>query len=126
MQFFIGLIVGSLISCLLYKHVAARRAVNLKEMHRREFQELIAKINHEGPIKYGVSVVGLMNLILWAIQNSIINLEKLYAKKDWNTKDVTTELREIVMVELRMLCDQIDNYIVAVRDHLKDYNHHQE
>lgn len=133
MEFFIGVIVGFLIFLPYYilsmrkkDRQHAKSLISLREEHRKEFEELIAKINHEGPIKEGVSAVGLMNLILWAIKNSITTLEKLYANKDWNTKAVTTELQEIVMVELRLLYIKVSDWVEAVRNHLRDYNHKQE
>ncbi len=137
MGLLIGLIVGLLFSvpaCMVVRILTKQESdqlhaielQKLKEEHRKEFEGLIAKINHEGPIKDGVSAVGLMNLILWAIKNSIKSLEELYAKQDWNTKEVTTDLQQIVMVELRLLYSKVSDWIESVRNHLKDYNHKQE
>jgi len=133
MEFLIGFIVG-LLACIPVYILTKRKSdqrhameiLKLREEHRMEFQELIAKINHEGPIKEGVSAVGLMNLILWAIQNSIKNLETLFINKDWNTREVITELQQIVMVELRLLYNKVSDFLESIRTHLKDYNHRQE
>lgn len=137
MEFLLGFIVGCslMFPVIFIVRFHTRRKVDqehakhilvLREEHRKEFEELIAKINHEGPIKDGVSAVGLMNLILWAIKSSIKTLEQLYENKDWNTKEVTTELQSIVMVELRLLYNKVADWIESVRNHLKDYNHKQE
>lgn len=137
MEFLIGFIVGcSLMFPVIFIvrfHTSrkkdqehAKQISILKELHRKEFEELIAKVNHQGPIKDGVTALGLMGLILSAIKHSINNLEELYAKKDWNTQGVITELQEIVMTELRLLYNKVADFIESIRNHLKDYNHKQE
>jgi hypothetical protein len=109
---------------LTEKHAA--EMARLQEAHRQAFQDLISKVNHGGPIKEGATALGLTNLISWAITNTINNLQKRYEARDWNTAEPITELREIVMVELRLLHNRITAYSEAIRTHLREYNHKQE
>jgi hypothetical protein len=94
----------------------------LKRIHSQQFQDLIGRMNHEGMIPNAASALGLMNLILWAISNSISGLEKLYENKDWNTKEVITDLRGIALLELMLLHKKLGDFLEAKRNVLRDFH----
>lgn len=94
----------------------------LKRIHSQQFQDLISRMNHEGMIPNAASALGLMNLILWAISNSITGLEKLYENKDWNTKEVITDLRGIALFELMLLHKKLGDFLEAKRNVLRDFH----
>lgn len=97
----------------------------LKQAHQQEFADMIHRMNHEGPIKEGSSAHGLTYLILWAIENSLIILEALYKKQDWNTMEAISNLRGIAMVELQMLHQKLGDFLESKRNVLRDFNQHQ-
>jgi hypothetical protein len=97
----------------------------LKQAHQAEFADMIHRMNHEGPIKEGSSAHGLTYLILWAVENSLIILEQLYTKQDWNTMEAISNLRGIAMVELQMLHQKLGDFLEAKRNVLRDFNKQQ-
>jgi len=97
----------------------------LKRLHQSEFSDMIHRMNHEGPIKEGASAQGLTYLILWAVENSLIVLEELYTKKEWNTTEAISNLRGIAMVELQMLHQKLGDFLEAKRNVLRDFNRQQ-
>lgn len=132
----LGLLIGFVLaSCLwfpgfilAYRRVIRRKMEEideLKRVHQAEFADMIHRMNHEGPIKEGSSAHGLTYLILWAVENSLIILEALYTKKDWNTKEAISNLRGIAMVELQLLHQKLGDFLEAKRNVLRDFNGHQ-
>jgi hypothetical protein len=87
-----------------------------------ELSELVNKMNHEGPIPNAASAMGLLNITLWAINNCIDTLNRLMQNKDWNTKEVTSNLSGIVMVELSLLYKKLNEFLESKRNILKDYH----
>lgn len=108
-----------------YCKVKVREIVDLKRQHTEQFAQLIHRMNHEGPIPNAATSAGLLNLILWAISNSINELQKLREKRDWETSAVITELREIGMQELSLLHKKLGEFLESRREILKDYDKHQ-
>ena len=110
-----------------YSRKRVRRQLSeMKEKHRKEWEDLIHKLHHNGAIPKGATSLGLIELILLAISRCISSLEKLFHAKDWNTEPVITELRSIAMVELSLLHKQLGDFLESQRNHLKDYQHKQE
>lgn len=103
-----------------------RQIAEMKENHRKEWEDLIYKLNHSGTIPKAATSLGLIGLILSAILRCINSLETLLANRDWNTGPVIIELRGIVMVELGLLHKQLGEFLDAQRNHLKDYQHKQD
>lgn len=97
----------------------------LVEKHRQEFEDMIHKINHEGPIPDSATTRGLIVLILSAMTRSIDSLQKLYEKQEWNTKEIITELSGIQNVELVILYRKLQDFTDSVHKVLKDYDHLQ-
>jgi hypothetical protein len=108
-----------------FTRVKVKEIEEIKLIHQREFSELIHRMNHEGMIPNAATATGLMNLILWAVSNSIMTLEKLYANKDWNTQEVITNLREIAIEELGLLHKKLGDFLESKRNVLKDYDRQQ-
>jgi hypothetical protein len=106
--------------------VKVREIIELKRMHEERFQQLIYRMNHEGPIPKSATAAGLLSLILWAVSNSISELQKLRARQDWDTSAVITELREIGLLELRMLHKQLGDFLESRREILKDYDNEKD
>ena len=100
--------------------------VIMKETHRKEWEDLIHKLNHTGQIPKAATSSGLIALISLAISRCISSLETLLANKDYRTGPIITELRGIAMVELSLLHKQLGDFLEAQRNHLKDYQHKQE
>ena len=133
---YLGLLIGFVLaSCLwlpgfvlAYRRVIRKKMAEieyLKQAHQAEFADMIHRMNHEGPIKEGSSAHGLTYLILWAVENSLIILEQLYTKQDWNTTEVISNLRGIAMVELQMLHQKLGDFLEAKRNVLRDFNRQQ-
>ena len=133
---YLGLLIGFVLaSCLwlpgfvlAYRRVIRRKMEEieeLKRLHQSEFSDMIHRMNHEGPIKEGASAQGLTYLILWAVENSLIVLEELYTKKEWNTTEAISNLRGIAMVELQMLHQKLGDFLEAKRNVLRDFNRQQ-
>ncbi len=133
---YLGLLIGFVLaSCLwlpgfalAYRRVIRRKMAEieyLKQAHQAEFADMIHRMNHEGPIKEGSSAHGLTYLILWAVENSLIILEQLYTKQDWNTMEAISNLRGIAMVELQMLHQKLGDFLEAKRNVLRDFNKQQ-
>lgn len=121
--------IGFLLAMLLYK-----RRINIllgafkigQELNRREWEEMINRLNHSGAIKEASTLVGLMNISLWAISRCIITLELLLQRKEWNTEPVIVELQKIMANELSLLRKKVSDYLDSMRETLKSYNHKQE
>lgn len=114
---------------LIFRKFTRRKVQEIEEIkavHQQQFSELIHRMNHEGMIPNASTATGLMNLILWAVSNSIMTLEKLYANKDWNTLEVITDLRTIAMEELGYLHKKLGDFLEAKRNVLRDYDKHQD
>lgn len=133
---YLGLLIGFVLaSCLwlpgfvlAYRRVIRKKMAEieyLKQAHQAEFADMIHRMNHEGPIKEGSSAHGLTYLILWAVENSLIILEQLYTKQDWNTMEAISNLRGIAMVELQMLHQKLGDFLEAKRNVLRDFNRQQ-
>jgi len=133
---YLGLLIGFVLaSCLwlpgfvlAYRRVIRKKMAEieyLKQAHQSEFADMIHRMNHEGPIKEGSSAHGLTYLILWAVENSLIILEQLYTKQDWNTMEAISNLRGIAMVELQMLHQKLGDFLEAKRNVLRDFNRQQ-
>jgi len=118
----------------LASHLISRRRIKLlyqeakekEEQNRKDWQDMIMKMNHHGVIKEGSTASGLMNVILWAIGRCITSYRELYERKDWNTEAITTELQEIAMNEIALLHRKLNDYIESKRQILRDYNYKQE
>lgn len=113
---------------LIFRKFTRRKVQEIEEIkavHQQQFSELIHRMNHEGMIPNASTATGLMNLILWAVSNSIMTLEKLYENKDWNTLGVITDLRTIAMEELGYLHKKLGDFLEAKRNVLRDYDNHQ-
>lgn len=128
----IGFVFGLLVSLpafiLIFRRftrIKVREIEEIKAVHQQQFSELIHRMNHEGMIPNASTATGLMNLILWAVSNSITTLEKLYENKDWNTLGVITDLRTIAMEELGYLHKKLGDFLEAKRNVLRDYDNHQ-
>lgn len=126
--FAFGLLASFPVFILMFRRftrVKVKEIEEIKLIHQREFSELIHRMNHEGMIPNASTATGLMNLILWAVSNSIMSLEKLYANRDWNTQEVITNLREIAMDELGLLHKKLGDFLESKRNVLKDYDRQQ-
>lgn len=133
LDFWIGLVVGCLVSFPVYQRLQQDKIrklvkiiVTMRELHRKDWEELIYKLNHTGPVPSLTSATGLIGLILWAIGSSISQLKMLLTQKDWNTQRVITELQEIVINELQLLHTTLTKYLETLRTFLKDYQYKQE
>lgn len=119
-----------LVSFPVYEYYARKRirrkVIELKEQHRKDWEELLYKLNHSGAIPKGATSLGLIGLISLAISRCITSLEERFNQKDWNTEPVITELHMIVMADLGLLHKQLGDFLEAQRNHLKDYQHKQE
>lgn len=127
--FLFGFSLSFLVFRLTHRRVIKRMNAEmqrLKEQHRKEWQELIYRLNHTGPIPQGSSASGLTDLISWAIKVSIDLLETLLENKDWNTISAIKQLKGIAMVELIMLRNKLNDMLNSQRNFLRDYNHKQE
>lgn len=112
----------------LYRSLALAKS-NLKmqdEKHRQEYADFIAKVNHQGPVPIGSTVVGLIKLVSLGLMRCISSLADLRARKDWNTLSVTQEISEISSQELVMLENQFTKFLASIRKVLEDHNHKQE
>jgi hypothetical protein len=125
----IGVVIGWLtllpVAILALRRVARKQLKEIAEMrnvHEQRFSDLVNRMNHEGMIPHLATATGLLNLILWAVSNSIVILETLYANKDWNTKDVISNLRGIAMVELSLLHKKLGDFLEAKRNVLRDFD----
>lgn len=124
-SFVLGFLASLPVYVLILRNFTRRKVeeiAQIKKIHQQQFSDLIGRMNHEGMIPHGSTALGLMNLILWAISNSITVLESLYAKKDWNTLDAITNLREIAMQELLMLHKKLGDFLESKRNVLRDFN----
>lgn len=108
-----------------YCKVKVREILDLKKQHEEQFAQLIERMNHEGPVPKAATAKGLLNLILWALSKAIDDLLRLREKRDWDTSAVITELREIGLVELRLLHKQLGEFLESRHEILKDHDKHQ-
>lgn len=122
-------VIGFLTAMLIYKRRIKILLVAFKlgqELNRLEWEELINKLNHSGPIKEASTVVGLINISLWGVSRCITALEELLKSKDWNTTPVIKELQMILSNELSFLYRKVNDYLNSMREHLKEFHHNQE
>jgi len=135
-NFYLGLLVGCFLTVLAlvpifmvrFRRVrkdAQDQVDQIKMAHKTDWETLIHKLNHTGSIPHAATATGLIGLILSAVSRCITSLEALLIVKDWDTREVITELRGIAMVELSLLHKKLGDFLEAQRRHLKEFDYKQ-
>lgn len=111
----------------LYRAISTlkSKSVLAQEMHRQEFQDMIARINHEGQVPIASTALGLTGLISTAILRCLNSLKDLRANQDYNTSSVSEELSGIRSLEVHLLYVKISDLLLAIREVLDEYDHNQ-
>lgn len=100
--------------------------VLMEERHQREYAAFISKVNHQGPVPEGSTVLGLTRLVSLGLARILTLLADLRERKDWNTLSVTQEISDIRNQELKMLDNHFTKFLASIRKVLEDHNHKQE
>lgn len=131
--FWIGLACGLLLSLpgflLAFRRFFRKKyqeIEDLKEVHRKEFEKLIDKVNHEGQIPIASTAQGLTGLISLGISRCLDSLKKLQDAQDWKTHIISEELSGIRGVELVLLYKKLQTLIDQIRSTLTENNFRQE
>lgn len=129
MSIVITFVVTSALCYAIFKRLLrialTKQEIRLRKESQERFAKLIAEFNHEGPIPPATSTVGMVTLIISALDRVINNLLKLYENKDYNTTYPISELRLISQNELRYLVSTVHQWLYKRRQILTRYNDDQ-
>jgi len=131
--FLIGSACGSLATFLVlwwaFRHYVKRSLSEieaLKEEHRASWETLINRMNHSGSIPAGSTALGMIKLVSLALKRCILSLQSYMKARVWNTLPVISEISGIVDVELKILETEMEDFLQAQRQTLREFEFKQE
>ncbi len=98
-MFVIGFLTASLIFRRRIKILYKEQKI-IEEQYKKEFQELISKVHHEGQVPIARSALGLANLISLALENCINLLREYQTTTGYKLNGIIEELIGIKHVEM--------------------------
>lgn len=121
-MFVIGFLTASLIFRRRIKLLYKEQQI-IEEQHKREFQDLISRVHHEGQVPIARSALGLANLISLALEKCINLLKEFQPMNEYKLSGVIEELIGIRHVEIVFIQNKLNELLATINKELKKYEH---